>query len=298
MGVVIPDKGYYVIANGAAGTAVRAAVDTALGVLAEHAPARVHHTSSPDDLDEAIQRAAGHALVVVGGDGSLHCVVARLWDAGALADAPIGLIPLGTGNDFARGIGLPLDPAEAARRVVGGEPAPMDLLVDDTGGIVVNAVHAGLGAMAAERAEGLKARLGPLAYPIGAVVEGVRADGWALSVEVDGAPLDLPGEDVLMVGVGNGPSIGGGTPLFPGARPDDGHLDVVVSCATGRAARLAFGAALRDGTHVGRDDVVAVQGRNVRIWGDAIDYDGDGELDHDVADRTFRLEPGAWSLVR
>jgi diacylglycerol kinase family enzyme len=101
-----------------------------------------------------------------------------------------------------------------------------------------------------------------------------------------------------MVGVGNGPMIGGGTPLCPGALPDDGLLDVVVACATGPAARAAFGAALRNGSHVDRDDVVTARGTVVRISGDAVAYDADGELEDGVTDRTYRVEPGAWSLVR
>lgn len=295
--MAIPERGWYVIANGNAGTAEQAAVDRALGVLAEHAPARLRRTARPDELGDALDEAAGHALVVVGGDGSLHCVVAKLWERGQLADAPVALVPLGTGNDFARGVGLPLGPAEAAQRVVDGEPHHMDLLVDDAGGIVVNAVHAGLGAAAATKAEGIKERLGALAYPIGALLAAVRSEGWELDVTVDGTPLDLPGDTVLMVGIGNGPSIGGGTLLCPGARPDDGQLDVVVSCATGPAARAAFGAALRNGTHVERDDVVTARGVDVRVTGDPVGYDGDGELEGDVSDRTYRLEAGAWSLV-
>ena len=295
--VAVPERGWFVIANGNAGTAEQAAVERALGVLAEHAPARLRHTSHLDELGDALDHAAGHALVVVGGDGSLHCVVAKLWERGQLGEAPVALVPLGTGNDFARGVGLPLDPAEAAARVVEGEPRPMDLLVDDAGGIVVNAVHAGIGAAAAGRAEGMKERLGALAYPVGALLAAVRAEGWDLDVAVDGEPLELPGESVLLVGVGNGPSIGGGTLLCPGAQPDDGVLDVVVSCATGPAARAAFGAALRTGAHVERDDVVTARGTEVRISGDPVGYDGDGELEEGVSDRAYRVEPGAWSLV-
>jgi diacylglycerol kinase family enzyme len=206
-------------------------------------------------------------------------------------------VPLGTGNDFARGVALPLDPAEAAERVATGSPRPQDLLVDDAGGIVVNAVHGGIGADAAARSEGLKDRLGALAYPAGAVAEGLTARGWSLTIEVDGSPLDLPGDRVLLAGIGNGPSIGGGTRLFPGARTDDGLLDVVVSCATGPMARAAFGLALRKGTHLERDDVVAAQGTAARIAGDAVGLDADGELEDAVTDRTWRLLPRAWSLV-
>jgi diacylglycerol kinase family enzyme len=289
-------SGFLVVANGNAGSAERAEVDTALGILAEAAPVRLRPTASPDDVDAVLDGVDDRPTVVAGGDGSLHLVVARL-RARRQSAAPVGLVPLGTGNDFARGAGVPLDPADAAHRIVDGRPRPIDVLVDDDGGIVVNAVHAGVGAVAADRAEGMKDRLGPLAYPVGAVLAAVRADGWRLDVTVDGTPLPLPGDRVLMVGVGNGPSIGGGTPLCPDAEPDDGALDVVVACATGPAARAAFGRALRSGRHVERDDVVAVRGREVRITGDAVGYDADGELDENVTDRTYRVEPAAWSLV-
>lgn len=282
--------GFAVVVNPEAGTAEQEAVDQAVGVLAGHGPTR---RIDADRLGEV----GDDRLVVAGGDGSLHAVVTRLHAEDRLAGTPVALVPLGTGNDLARGAGIPLDPAEAAQRAATGAPRPWDLLADDAGGVVVNAVHAGVGADAAARSERLKGRLGPLAYPVGALAEGVRARGWSLTVEVDGRSLDLPGDEVLLAGVGNGSCIGGGTPLFPGARGDDGALDVVVSCSTGPAARAAFALALRKGEHVERDDVVAVRGTSVRIVGDAIGLDADGELEDAVTDRTWTLLAGAWSLV-
>jgi diacylglycerol kinase family enzyme len=292
--------GFAVVVNAKAGTAEQEAVDGAVRTLARHGPTRVLPSEDPDDLGRVLDEVADDRLVVAGGDGSLHAVVERLHHDGRLGDTPIALVPLGTGNDLARGAGLPLDPAEAAERAATGSPHPWDLLEDAAGGIVVNAVHGGIGADAAARSEGLKGRLGPLAYPVGAIAEGVRVDGWALTVEVDGRAIDLPGDEVLLVGVGNGPCIGGGTPLFPGARGDDGLLDVVVSCATGPAARAAFALALRKGAHLERDDVVATRGTTVRISGDALSYDADGELEEDTATtvRTWTVLPSAWSLVR
>src|SRR5690606_38209198 len=136
------------------------------------------------------------------------------------------------------------------------------------GGVVVNAVHAGLGAEAAERSDSLKGALGPLAYPIGALVAGVRESGWELEVTADGAVVHRG--PALMVGVGNGPSIGGGTALFPGAAIDDGRADLVVVSAVGAAARVAFAAALRSGVHLDRDDVVARRAGEVVVTGDAV----------------------------
>ncbi len=293
------EQGYLVVANAHAGTAEQPRVDAAVATLAAAGPTRLWRTGDVEELDRALDGAvaAGHVIVAVGGDGSLHAVVARLWARSELADAVVGVVPCGTGNDFARGVDVPLEPIAAAERIIAGHRRSLDLLVDEEGGVVVNAVHAGLGAVAAERAEGLKDRLGAAAYPVGAVLEGVRADGWSLTVTVDGTPLALPGDSVLMVGVGNGPSIGGGTLMCPEADPGDGLLDVMVSCATGPAARVAFASALRSGTHPARDGVVTVSGSEVRVTGDPVSYDADGELSGEVADRTYRLVRGAWTLV-
>jgi YegS/Rv2252/BmrU family lipid kinase len=289
-------RGYLVIANSnAGGVDRRRALDAAVGVLAAAAPTEVREPKGPDDLDAVLADLQGRVPVVAGGDGSLHLVVNRLRRLGTLGQVAVGLLPLGTGNDFATGAGLPLDAVTAARGLVTGRRRRFDLLEDDTGTVVVNAAHLGLGAEAAAAAAG-KARLGPLAYALGALLAGVRKEGWRLRVRVDGAacPTDGP---LLMVAVANGPSIGGGTPLCPPARPDDGTLDVVVVAATGAAARLGFARALRTGTHLDRDDVRHLRGVSVRISGEPVPEDADGELRGELTARHYRVLPGAWSLL-
>jgi diacylglycerol kinase family enzyme len=293
-----PEDGVFVLANGRAGSADRRAVDAAVGALAEHAPVRVRHTADVTELDAALDDAGADLLVVAGGDGSVHAVVQRLRDRGQLGETPLGLVPLGTGNDLARAVGLPLDPTEAARRIATGTALPLDLLVDDTGRVVVNAAHAGIGAAAGVRADDLKGRLGAAAYPVGALLAAARTEGWRLTVTIDGRPLALPGERVLMIGVGNGSSIGGGTPLCPGADPTDGLLDVVVSTAVSPGPRVAYANALRTGDHIRRDDVVADRGVEVRITGDPVGHSTDGDAAGEATDRTYRVVPGGWRLVR
>ena len=286
-----------VVTNEAAGGTADAQVDAALTVLRSATDVRREVCREPDDLGRVLDGLGERALVVVGGDGSVHTAVATLLSRGELsADRPIGLIPLGTGNDLARTLGIPLDPAAAARALLAGRSRPLDLVVDDAGGVVVNAVHLGVGAEAAEKASALKDRLGRAAYAVGSVAAGAGATGWHLQVVVDGVPVDVDRE-VLMVAVANGRTIGGGAPLAPDASPDDGLVDVVVATSTGPLARLGFAVALRDGEHVERDDVLVVRGRSVTVTGDPFPLNADGELDGPVTARTWTVRPAAWSLL-
>jgi diacylglycerol kinase family enzyme len=287
---------YLVIANSKAGDANRRALDAAVGVLAAAGPTEVRHPGDLDGLGASLAELGDRVAVVAGGDGSLHLVVNRLRQLGRLDRVAVGWLPFGTGNDFATAAGIPLDPVAAARTVTTARPHRFDLLEDGSGTVVVNAVHVGLGAEAAAAAAGRKPRLGRLAYPAGALAAGVREEGWALRVSVDGAPCGSDGP-LLMVGVANGPSIGGGTLLCPPARADDGRLDVVVVAATGPAARLGFARALRAGTHLDRGDVRHLQGTSVHISGEAVRDDADGELGAELTARSYRVIPGAWSLL-
>jgi YegS/Rv2252/BmrU family lipid kinase len=286
-----------VVTNVAAGGTADEQVEAALAVLRSATDVRREVCAEPDDLGRVLDGLGERTLVVVGGDGSVHTAVATLRSRGELSpDRPIGLIPLGTGNDLARTLGIPLDPAAAARALLAGSVRRLDLVVDDAGGVVVNAVHLGVGAEAAEKARAVKDRLGRAAYAVGSIAAGTGATGWQLQVVVDGAALPVDGE-VLMVAVANGRTIGGGAPLAPDASPDDGLVDVVVATSTGPLARLGFAMALRDGEHVERDDVLVVRGRTVTVTGDPFPLNADGELDGPVSARTWTVRPAAWSLV-
>jgi diacylglycerol kinase family enzyme len=289
-------RGYLVIANPLAGSADREALDAAVGVLAVAGPTEVRRPAGPEELDAALAELDGRIPVVAGGDGSLHQLVNRLRRLGRLDQTTVALVPFGTGNDFARAAGIPLDPRAAASVLAAGRAHRFDLLEDDAGTVVVNAAHAGLGAEAAAAAAGYKPRLGPLAYPLGALLAGLRPGGWALRVSVDGTPC-AGGERLLLVGVANGPTIGGGTPLCPVARADDGRVDVVVVSAIGPAARAAFAAALLAGSHLDRDDVLHRRGSRVEVSGEPVGHNADGELTAAVNTRSYRILPAAWSLI-
>ena len=277
-------------------------VEEATSVLREHADVEVCQTTNPGELDGVLQRAGRRTLVVAGGDGSLHAVVAALHRRNELGEQPLGLIPVGTGNDFARTLGLPLDPVAAAHTLAGGRPRPMDLLVDELGEVVVNNVHVGASAQASRHGATLKERLGPfglglVGYPLGAAIAAVRPSFLRLRVDVDGETVADMDRHVLMVAVGNGASVGGGTEVTPGADPADGTADVMISFATSPVDRLGYALRLRRGEHTGRDDVLTLRGTQVSLAGDDFWISADGEVSGPERRRTWHVEPGAYSLL-
>jgi diacylglycerol kinase family enzyme len=288
------DDGHLLVVSRRAGSTDDEEVSAAVDVLG----AELVLCTGPDELEHALDRLDGRTLVIAGGDGSLHLAVTKLHLRGALDRTRIGLVPLGTGNDLARALGIPLDPAQAAVLVRDGQAQATDLVLDDAGGVVVNAAHVGIGADAAEHAGRLKPRLGAFAYPVGAVRAGLRSTGWRLRVEVDGRIVADRHRRTLMVGIGNGRGIGGGTPLLPHALVDDGLLDVMVSQATGPFARIRFGAALTSGDHLSDPQVRSARGRSVTVTGDPVGVNSDGETGVEVRRRTWTVSPGAWTLIR
>ncbi len=104
-----------VITNSDAGTADEESLQKALAVLRAHTSVEVQATSNPGELNSALHRAGSRRIVVAGGDGSLHAVVTTLYRRNDLKNAVLGILPLGTGNDFARANDIPLDVEEAAQ---------------------------------------------------------------------------------------------------------------------------------------------------------------------------------------
>lgn len=295
------------ITNSDAGAAEDESFGTALAVLREHTSVEVQSTSDPGELDGVLHRSGSRRIIVAGGDGSMHAVIAALHRRHELEQAVVGLLPLGTGNDFARGNGIPLDVEDAARVIVRGSVRRMDLIVDELGEIVVNNVHAGAGAQASrlgaawkERLQSLgvgKVNLGKLGYPIGAGLAAFRPPFVRLRVEVDGTVVNDYDRPLLMIAVGNGSHVGGGTPLTPHADPADGKLDVMVSRSIGPVARFAYGAGLLRGKHPERDDVLYLRGATVSISGKEFWCSADGEIYGPERQRTWRVEPAAYSMI-
>ena len=284
------------ITNADAGSNDAENVEKALAVLRGATDVEVCSTSNQGELDGVLHRRGGRRVVVAGGDGSLHAVVAALHRRQELADTVIGLIPLGTGNDFARGTEIPLDPEEAARLVVKGDVRPVDLLVDCVGEVVVNNVHIGVGAQASRKAHKWKERLGRLGYGIGAALASVNPPFVRLRVEVDGQVVTDFDHPILQIAIGNSSHVGGGTEITPEADPEDGKVDVMVSFAVGPLARFGYVAGLRRGEHHERDDVHYLRGSTVSVSGQPFYCSADGELYGPERNRTWHVERGAFAM--
>jgi YegS/Rv2252/BmrU family lipid kinase len=296
-----------VITNAEAGTSDEETLELALAILREKASVEVQATSNPGELDGVLHRAGSRRIVVAGGDGSLHAVVAALHRRNDLKAAVLGLLPLGTGNDFARGTGIPLDIEEAARLILTGEVRPMDVVVDEVGEVVVNSVHVGAGANASRRGHRWKERLGSvgvgklnlgkLGYPIGALLTAWHPPIIRLRVEVDGEVVNDLDQRVLMVALGNGSSVGGGAQLTPEATPEDGRVDVMISRAVKPAERFMYAVRLGFARHHLAEEATYLRGSSVSVTGGPFWVSADGEIYGPERQRTWHVEPAAYSML-
>jgi diacylglycerol kinase (ATP) len=267
------------IANLASG----AGFDPAPAVRAMEAHGATVTLGAPDERPDR--------LVVAGGDGTVAEVAAL---AGRLS-VPLGVIPAGTANDFARAVGIPLDVEEAAvLAVTGTAPQRLDLgrLADGTP--FVNVASAGLAPVAARNATALKPRLGALAYAVGALRAAATAAPVRCTVRVDGAPVhDGAAWQVIVAMTG---AFGGGSAVGA-ADPRDGALDVAVLPAGSRLglARRAWG--LKRGTIAEQAGVAHHRATVVEVdLPPGTELNVDGELRTTGLERVT-LEPAAFALV-
>ncbi len=162
-------------------------------------------------------------LIAAGGDGTLNEVVHGLMDLSTTARPPLGVVPLGTANDFATGCGIPHDPEEALALCMEGKATSIDVGKANEHWFL-NAASIGFGAeITATTPPELKHLLGPAAYAVmGAIL--------AMNVHHYRGRLTLPDREITGSGpvavVGNGRQAGGGLQVTPRARVDDGLLDV------------------------------------------------------------------------
>jgi diacylglycerol kinase (ATP) len=213
---------------------------------------------------------AGYELVVAaGGDGTVHEVVNGLMQGGQAA-ASLGVIPIGSGNDFAYSQGIPFDPEQAVTRLFNGQRATIDLArVEDEHGrfaIFDNNLGIGFDAIVVIQTEAITRVHGFLMYLL-AVLRTI-----ALYYQTPHLVLDFDGEhvaqQVLFLAMGLGPRGGGGFFLTPDARHDDDYIDSCTVNPIGRLTMLGMLGQAIKGTHVNSPHVTMRKNRRIVVQAD------------------------------
>ncbi len=246
-------------------------------------------------LAEALAPTAPDRVFVVGGDGTVSQVVDGLIAGGAPPQTAVGILPGGTGGDFRRTLGLPADPIGAAARLVGAVPRPLDVIEAAFGGqrrACVNLASTGINAHVDRRVNASKKRLGGRLSFFWATVRAELAyTPITLDLQIDDGPTTR--HTVASVLVCNGQYAGGGMHFAPGARLDDGHLEVLLLAPRGLPAGVTLLRALYAGTQDALPGVQRWRGRQVRLTpveGEAL-LDIDGEVPG-AAPVVFTVAPG------
>lgn len=284
----------------------REAFSATLAALEAHGIplAACHRLSRRTRMDEILRDALDNGvrrILVGGGDGTLNNVVQRVLGR----DVTLGVLPLGTGNDFARSLGIPPTLEAACDIIAAGYTARVDVGLAN-GRPFLNAASLGLASAIARRlTPRFKRRVGKLAYPVAAVAELWEHQPFRVKLVTDRGEMEL---DVLQLVVGNGRYHGAGNMVTPDATLDDHRLDAYTiaapSAESGREgtglghmqdlstlARIAL--SLRRGEHVSHPAVTSL--RSAHLYVDAQpqqDVNADGELIGHTPVR-FELAPAA-----
>ena len=265
-------------------------------------------TVYPTHATELAEQAGeqGYDMVVaMGGDGTVHEVINGLMQIPA-ADRPIlGVVPVGSGNDFAHSIGVPLDSAHALAHALNGEPSTVDigLMTDENGRqeYFDNTVGVGFDAVVTIRSHKLPVVRGFLMY-LTAVIQTIVLNHEPAKMKLQ-ADEECWEQTNLMVVLCNGPREGGGFMVAPDARNDDGLLHYVMIAKCSRLMMFRLIPEVMKGTH-GRFDLVKIGAcqkfsfdseRPVYIHSDGEIYTNFGSNLHKFA---FEILPGALKVVK
>ncbi|BCJ35596.1 sphingosine kinase [Actinocatenispora thailandica] len=226
---------------------------------------------------EAVDRSPA-ALVAVGGDGTVHLAV----QAVAGTEVPLGVVPIGTGNDFAGALGLPIDPEPAIKRLVAALTQGQRTIIDLGRATAPGAeplwfgtvLSAGLDASINERANQMRWPKGPRRYDLSILAEIARLAPHDYKLVLDGETQELT---AMIVAVGNTARYGGGLPVCPAADPADGMLDLTVIGPIGRATAVQMKSLMRKGKHIDHPAVTTRRVRTLEIHGEPRRTYADGE---------------------
>ncbi|GAA2877371.1 diacylglycerol kinase [Streptosporangium fragile] len=248
--------------------------------------------SAADALERARAAVAERPAVLVafGGDGLVHLAVQAVAGTGV----PLGVIPAGTGNDFAAALGIPLkDPLAAADTVLRGRVRTVDAATVGAAEWFAGVVACGFDSRVNERANRLTWPPGMAKYLVALAAELRTFRPIPFRIDLDG---ELVEREAMLVAIGNTCSYGAGMRVCPDALPDDGLLDVVVLGAVPKVEFLRTFPRVYRGSHIGHPAVTVRRARRVTVQApDVIAY-ADGERVGPTP-LTCEVVPGSLSVV-
>lgn len=215
------------------------------------------------------------AVVVVGGDGTINLAVQHL----AGTSTPLGIIPAGTGNDFASALGIPqLEPEKAADVIADGHARRLDLAHvtrgDGSTRLFATVLASGFDSYVNDRANRMRWPRGDARYNIAILVEFLFLKETPYAIDVDGRRIEGP---FMMASVGNTRTYGGGIPICPDADASDGLLDVTVVRPAGRLKLLRLMPKVFKGSHAGNPEVEMFRGTEIALHSTGITAYADGD---------------------
>jgi len=228
------------------------------------------------------------SVVAVGGDGLVHAAVQAL----AGSDVRLGVIPSGTGNDFARSLGLPQDPLAAADVVALGQARPLDLGRSGESWFAT-VMAAGFDAAVNERANAMTWPHGQLRYTVATLAVLPRWQPVPYTFDLDGEQRQV---EAMLVCVANTDSYGGGLRIPWGAEFDDGLLDVIIIRPTTKLEFLRVFPQVRTGGHVDHPAFERVRATSVTVAAPGVTAYADGER-FGALPLTVECVPGAVSVL-
>lgn len=228
-------------------------------------------------------------VVAVGGDGTVSEIVNGIKDS----DAILGVIPVGTGNDFVKSLGIPLTFEEALKCIFNGKNKEIDLgIVDDK--YFINVASVGFDAQVVIETQKIKKNLvGPAAYVMGIFKALMGYTPFHLEIETEDSIIN---RQAVLIAVGNGIFYGGGMKITPHAKMDDGLLDVclVNSMSKGKIVRLF--PLLFSGKHLSRPEVEYFKVKRIKVECNNGHINSDGDI-IGKCPASFRIEPHAIKVL-
>ena len=224
----------------------------------------------------AIDELAVDGIVVVGGDGMSHLGV----NLCATTTIPLGIVAVGTGNDSARSLGMPIDDAVAgatfiAKRLTATKSIDAIKMHTSTGQHwVLGTASAGFDALVNQRANRMSWPKGQRRYEIAMLLELAKFKPLQYRLEVDGQKRNI---EAMLCAAANAPAFGGGMLIAPDAVMDDGLMDLFIVHKISRLELVKIFPSVYTGKHVSHPAVEIIRAKNVKIDSGQMPAYADGE---------------------